>query len=68
MGEQACGCGNRDKPTRECIECGKKACEECARLTWQGNVCSSCMCSNPVFFDRHSRTVGEVNPDQGAVR
>lgn len=68
MGEKSCGCGNRNKPMRECIECGEKACEECAKLTWQGNVCPRCVCKNPVFYDSHSRTVGDVDPGDGAVR
>ncbi len=65
MADRQCGCG---KPaTRQCIECEFEACDECA-TGWQGNICTRCQHSNPVFYDRHSRTHGEVDPDQGAVR
>ncbi len=63
--DACCGCG---KPaTHECVECDAKACDECA-TGWHGNICTDCQSSNPVFYDSQSRTHGDVDPDQGAVR
>jgi hypothetical protein len=65
MPDRQCGCG---KPaTRQCVECELEACAECA-TDWQGNICSRCQSENPVFYDKHSRTHGDVSPREGEIR
>ncbi len=65
MPERLCGCGK--SATRQCVECELGACEECA-TDWVGNVCWRCQSENPVFYDKHSRTHGDVSPQNGEVR
>ena len=59
-----CGCG---KPaTKTCVECNGVSCDECA-TDWVGNICWWCQDDNPVFYDIHSRTPGDVGPEHGGV-
>lgn len=64
---ERCGCGKMSVTMYECVECGTKACEECA-TNWKGNICCRCIFDNPVFFNSHSRTHGDVDPKNGAIR
>ena len=65
MGEEACGCGKI--ATHQCVECNAVACDECA-TDWEGNICYHCQSENLVFYDKHSRTPGDVDPQHGAAR
>lgn len=64
---ERCECGRMSETMRECVECGAKACEECA-TGWEGNMCWRCALANPVFFDSHSRAFGDVDPKNGAAK
>lgn len=52
----------------ECIECGVGYCADCAEESLKAGVCPRCRADNPVFYDEHSRTPGEVNKEQGETR
>lgn len=52
----------------ECVECGDASCCHACSHGWVGNICPDCQRDNPVFFDRHSRTHGDVDRSQGDVR
>lgn len=65
MGEEECGCGKT--ATHKCVECDAVACDECV-TGWHGSICDRCKADNPVFFDSHSRTPGDVDPQHGATR
>ena len=61
---RCCGCG---KPaTKTCVECGETACDECA-TSWVGDICWRCQDDNPVFYDTHSRTPGDVGRKHGGI-
>lgn len=62
-------CGNTlDDSKVECIECSEGYCPKCVEEGLKAGVCSRCQADNPVFFDSHSRTPGDVDGKHGGVR
>lgn len=69
MGKVAhCRSCGKVKELRECVECGDSYCCVDCSAGWVGDICPFCQQDNPVFFDKHSRTHGDVNKDQGDIR